>query len=155
MSTSDSSFCSDSEDSEDKRRKREEKTKRARKKARREEHEAKAAAKAEKAATKAKAVALDIIAKIPYAVEDHINSYASGGGGDDDDDDEEEDMVMENVLEMISRKPAGAPEEVVDMSNWTTADKYVRKEFKVHQSIEKIAFLMQYFDPSDNTTPKL
>ena len=41
------------------------------------------------------------------------------------------------------------------MSNWTTADKYVRKEFKVHQSIEKTALLLQYFDPSDNTTPKL
>ena len=157
MPTSRSSFCSSDSDSEEERLQQEAKRVRARKKARREEHDAKKDKKAEKAAAKTKAVALGIMKMIPYTVVDNINTYARGGGGDDDDDDEEEeeDLVMENVLEIISRKPDGAPEEVVDMSDWKKAEEYVRAEFKVHKSIEKVALVMQYFDLSDNVTPKL
>lgn len=138
--TSSSSSSSDSEDSEDERQREEER--RAAKAARR------AQRKAEQELREAESAALRIMAGIPYAITDGINSY-------EEDAQDEEDDIMEDTVELRARKPASAPAEVVDMSDWAKAEQYLREHFEVHASVKKVALLVQYFEPDDNSRPKL
>ena len=141
--SSSSSSSSDSEDSEDERQREEER--RAAKAARR------AQRKAEQERREAEAAALLIMARIPYAIKDEINSYEQ----DEEDAQDEDDGILEDTVELCARKPSSAPAGVVDMSDWAKAEQYLRKHFEVHDSVKKPALVLQYFEPGDSTTPKL
>ena len=62
---------------------------------------------------------------------------------------------MANTTEILARKPVSAPAGVKDMSDWAAAEQYLREHFGIDASVEKVALLVQYFDPRDNTAPKL
>ena len=144
-SSSSSSSSSDSEDSEEERR-REEKRRRkiARRKQHREEREQEEAAAEQR---RKQTAALQVISGIPYSIKDEINCYEEPEEGEDDD--------LLSTLEIRARKPENAPAEVKDMSNWAEAEKYLREKFDIDSSVEKVALIVQYFDPRSNSSPKL
>jgi hypothetical protein len=142
--SSTSSSSSDSEDSEEERREEE---RRAAKAARRAQRKADAEERQAEAERQKKQVTAErITASIRYAIKDEINSYEEA-------DDELDEMA--NTTEFLARKPVSAPDGVKDMSEWAAAEQYLREHFGVHASVEKVALVVQYFDPRDNTAPKL
>ena len=39
--------------------------------------------------------------------------------------------------------------------NWAEAEKYLREKFDIDSSVEKVALIVQYFDPRSSSSPKL